>query len=78
MYPQKALEARITGTITLIFDIDSACNFINISQDTTLGYGCDEFALKTLQHVEEQRKIENKLKCKKSYNHKIPVKFRLE
>lgn len=78
VYPREALEARITGTIHLTFDIDSACNFVNIQADTTLNFGCDEYAIEYLQLLEKQTKMEKRFKCEPAFNQSLPVEFKLE
>ena len=76
-YPQEAIDAKIQGTIILIFDIDSTCSIVNRREKNKLGYGCDEAAFKDLDKVEEQLKKHYKNKCKPSKNVKMPIKFGL-
>lgn len=48
-YPLQAEEHNISGTVILLFDLDSNCRIINIRVDKSIGYGCDEEAIKALQ-----------------------------
>lgn len=77
-YPQEALEARITGTIHLTFDIDSACNFVNVQADTVLHFGCDEYAIDCLRLLEKETKMEKRSKCEPAFNQSLPVEFKIE
>lgn len=45
-YPQLAKEKKIEGTVIISCDIDSTCSIINRKVVKSLGYGCDEAALK--------------------------------
>ncbi|MFN2430373.1 MAG: energy transducer TonB [Cryomorphaceae bacterium] len=77
VYPQDALEAEIEGTITVTFDVDSACHIINRKQDITLGYGCDEAAQEALDRLENDYRKENGYRCEPRRNAEIPISFEL-
>lgn len=49
-YPKKAEESNIEGTVVVQFDIDSTCSFVNLKVVKSLGYGCDEEAVKALRN----------------------------
>lgn len=77
VYPREAVEAKVEGTINIIFDIDPTCSFVNRSQDIQLGYGCDKVAQKGLDELEKDYKRENKYTCDPIKNMKLPFEFKL-
>ena len=48
-YPSAAQDNNISGTVVVLFDIDSNCRLINIRIEKGIGYGCDEEAIKALK-----------------------------
>jgi TonB family protein len=48
-YPDSAEEHKISGTVVVVFDIDSNCRIVNIRIEKSIGYGCDEEAIKALK-----------------------------
>ena len=48
-YPQEAHDNNISGTVIVLFDLDSNCRFVNIRIEKGIGYGCDEEAIKALK-----------------------------
>jgi TonB family protein len=48
-YPGKAQENNISGTVVVLFDIDSNCRLVNIRIEKGIGYGCNEEAIKALK-----------------------------
>ncbi|MES2431932.1 MAG: TonB family protein [Bacteroidota bacterium] len=59
-FPKEAADNNISGTVIVIFDIDSTCNKVNIRIEKSLGYGCDEEALRAISKCKNY--IHN-LKC---------------
>jgi TonB family protein len=49
-YPKKAEEHNIQGTVVVQFDIDSTCSYVNVNVVKSLGYGCDEEAVKAIKN----------------------------
>lgn len=48
-YPSSAQDNNISGTVVVLFDIDSNCRLVNIRIEKGIGYGCDEEAVKALK-----------------------------
>jgi TonB family protein len=48
-YPRSAQDNNISGTVVVLFDIDSNCRLTNIRIEKGIGYGCDEEAIKALK-----------------------------
>jgi len=49
-YPDSAENNKISGTVIVLFDIDSNCRVVNIRIEKGIGYGCDEEAIKALKN----------------------------
>ena len=47
-YPEAAAKANITGTVTVKIDVDANCIESNPRVVKSLGYGCDEEALRVV------------------------------
>lgn len=77
VYPREALDAEIEGTITVTFDVDSACYLTNRRQDIILGYGCDEAVEEALDRFEKDYRKENRYRCDPRNNYKIPIEFEI-
>ena len=73
-YPLKAQENNITGTVIVLFDIDSNCRIVNIRIEKGIGYGCDEEALNTLKKC-RPKFINAKKKCTETFNLRQPFTF---
>lgn len=73
-YPLKAQENNISGTVIVLFDIDSNCRILNIRIEKGIGYGCDEEAIKTLKNCRPKFVIE-KRKCTEKFNLRQPFTF---
>jgi hypothetical protein len=74
-YPQLAKEKGVAGTVIVMVNVDSTCSIINRRLVKTLGYGCDEAALKSLDLWETKLKELYSSRCKPLKDEKIPVKF---
>lgn len=89
VYPPAAKKLGIEGKVYLIVDLDSLGNIINIEVARSLGYGCDEEAIRLIKTaifnpgymrqkvgVDSNGKKISRLvpyKCKVS----VPIKFKL-
>lgn len=74
-YPREAEENNITGTVIIVYDIDSNCRKINIRIEKGMGYGCDEEALNAIKNCKPIFTSKNR-KCVPSLNLKQPFTFR--
>jgi len=73
-YPLKAQENNISGTVTVLFDIDSNCIIVNIRIVKGIGYGCDEESINALKQC-RYKFINGKRKCTEKFNLLQPFKF---
>jgi TonB family protein len=48
-YPREAEAHGISGTVVVLFDIDSNCKIVNVRVEKGIGYGCDEAAMNALR-----------------------------
>lgn len=74
-YPRAAEEHDITGTVVVLFDIDSNCRIFNIRVEKGIGYGCDEAAINTLKRC-KPKFIGIKRKCPAMFNVKQLFTFK--
>jgi len=74
-YPREAQDHNISGTVVVLFDIDSSCRFINVRIEKGIGYGCDEEAIKVLKKC---KPIFNgpKRNCTPVFNLRQPFTFK--
>jgi len=77
-YPQLAKEKGIEGTVIVLVDVDSTCSIIDRRLVKTLGYGCDEAALKAIGQWEIKLKELYGSRCKSIKDEKVPIKFKLK
>ena len=77
-YPRTAVEANIQGQVIVTFDVDSTCSLVNRRVTKSIGYGCDEEAIKSFDAVEKQLKIDHNSKCCSFKDIKVPVKFKIK
>jgi len=73
-YPQKAEQNNISGTVIVLFDIDSNCRIVNIRIEKGIGYGCDEEAMNALKKC-RPKFINGKQKCTETFNLRQPFTF---
>lgn len=66
-YPKKAEENNIEGTVVVQFDIDSTCSYVNIKVIKSLGYGCDEEAIKAMKNCKNVN-TKSKSNCPPRYH----------
>ncbi len=76
MYPDKARDNDIQGTVILTFDVDSACDVINRQVAGDTGYGLNKAALYALDRV--ARELKKEFKSCKSFSGNLPVIFKLQ
>ena len=74
-YPAEAEEKNISGTVIVAFDIDSACQIINIRIDKGIGFGCDEEAIRALKEAQKNCNGIRPKKCTPKFYIKIPFTF---
>lgn len=75
-YPLQAEQNNIQGTVVVVFDIDSNCNYVNIRIEKGIGFGCDEEAIRLVSHCKKTYNIHRSLiKCTPKFNIKLPVTF---
>ncbi|MCD6355300.1 MAG: TonB family protein, partial [Prolixibacteraceae bacterium] len=51
VYPQKALEKRVEGTVFVIAEIDDNGNVLQIEIEKGIGSGCDEEAGRLIKNI---------------------------
>ena len=73
-YPLKAQENNISGTVIVLFDIDSNCRIVNIRIEKGIGYGCDEEAINALRKC-RPKCINGKNKCTETFGLRQPFTF---
>ena len=73
-YPKKAQENNISGTVIVLFDIDSNCRIVNVRIEKGIGYGCDEEAMNVLKKC-RPKFINGRKKCKETLNLHQPFTF---
>jgi TonB family protein len=76
-YPDSAEYHKISGTVVVLFDIDSNCRVVNIRIEKNIGYGCDEEAIKALKKC---KPIFNgtKKNCTPIFNLRQPFTFKYQ
>ena len=74
-YPTEAEEKNISGTVILAFDIDSACQVVNIRIEKGIGFGCDEEAMRAFKDVQKHCTGIRPKDCTPKFNLKIPFTF---
>lgn len=75
-YPKKAQDKKISGTVIIEFDRDSTCVFSNPKVIKSLGYGCDEEAMRAAsQMMNSSKKCAVKCPRQKCSNGKIKKPF---
>ena len=75
-YPLQAEQNNIQGTVVVVFDIDSNCNYVNIRIEKGIGFGCDEEAIRLVSHCKKTYNVPRSLiKCTPKFNIKLPVTF---
>ena len=72
------MENNIQGVVNLEFVIDNTCTITDIKVVKGLGYGLDEIAIKMIEELEKQLKIEHRTWCTTSSTVKLPILFRLK
>ena len=74
-YPLEAQYNDISGTVVVLFDLDSNCRLVNIRIEKGIGYGCDEEAIKA---VKKYKLILNgtKRNCTPIFNLRQPFTFK--
>lgn len=76
-YPRQAVKNQIQGTVEIKATFDSLCNITKTEIVHSLGYGCDEEALRLLQAIGERIKKINGRQCKQGNKVTYPFRFRL-
>ncbi len=74
-YPAKALEQKIEGTVYIKYDIDYQGNVVDAKVITSLGYGCDEEAVRLVKLL--KFKVEKPRGLRILYHKNIQIHFRL-
>lgn len=75
VYPPKALEAQTEGIVYLKYSIDYKGNVINAKVIKSLGYGCDEEAIRLTRLLKFETTKTRKIKVR--YHKHIKIHFRL-
>jgi len=76
VYPKEAMEAKIQGMVVVSGVINEKGNVTSVKVEKSLGYGCDEAAMKALKET-KFTPGENKGKLVK-VRVALPVKFQLQ
>lgn len=74
-YPKAALEHKIEGTVYLTYSIDYLGKVVEVKVISSLGYGCDEEAIRLVKLLTFKVPKTRKLKIK--FNKNIQIHFRL-
>lgn len=75
VYPEKARENNIEGTVLLHAEIDDNGNVLQVKVQKSVGYGCDEEAIRLLNNV-KFGKVKNRGRRVKTWKKfKIPFKL---
>ena len=77
-YPDMARRKGIQGTVKIKTTFDSECNIVKREIIKSIGYGCDEEALRALTHLEKTIKQTKKNNCKDGEEVTYPFEFRLD
>ncbi len=76
-YPEQAKKNNVEGVVKLSYDIDSSCTITNKKIIDSLGYGCEEEAMRVLGQYEDGLKKHNRYTCEPMQSLIMPVKFKL-
>jgi protein TonB len=75
-YPKSALENKVEGSVFIKYEVDHKGNVISSRVLSSLGYGCDEEAIRLVSKLKFYvSKNPRKLRIK--FNKSIRIKFRL-
>lgn len=74
-YPPKAVEAKIEGIVKLKFEVDYLGETHHIKVISSLGYGCDEEAIRIVDLL--QYKVPKSHNIRVGYQKKINIRFKL-
>lgn len=72
-YPEEAKAEKIEGTVMVQFVVDKTGNVVEPELLTTLGYGCDEEAIRTVQRLKFEPGTNNGEPVR--VNYQMPVYF---
>ncbi len=76
-YPQKALDARISGTVAVVIDIDES-GFVKKGRiKKSVGFGCDEEAVRLCKLLKFSTAAKRKSR-KTTFHRTINIHFRLK
>ncbi len=76
-YPEEARKKGVEGTVIVAFKIGSDGKVSDAKVVQSIGYGCDEEAVRVIQNMpnwEIKNKVSDDFKCEM----KIPIKFKLQ
>lgn len=76
VYPEEALAHKIQGTVKVAYDIDHKGKVIKTKVIKSVGYGCDEEALRIVRLL--KFKVKNPRRGKIVYHKTINIHFRLK
>ncbi|MEP6645963.1 MAG: energy transducer TonB [Saprospiraceae bacterium] len=74
-YPKEALKAKIEGTVSIRYTVDYKGKIIDANVIASLGYGCDEEALRIVRSL--KFKVPNDGKITSKFTRKLHIHFRL-
>jgi TonB family protein len=74
-FPKEAEKNNISGSVELMFDMDSTCAYVNFRIVKSLGYGCDEAAISAIRDCRVIHRGSNTMHCKPVYDLKRTVTF---
>jgi len=78
-YPREADENGISGTVIVGYDIDFTCGMTNIKIEKSIGYGCDEEALRVVNIIANCTRVKinlRKVKCTAGKHFTMPFTFK--
>ena len=77
-YPEEALENKIEGSVQVAYDVNPKGKVFNAKVIRSLGYGCDEEAIRVVNLLKysdaRQRGVNVKLSTKIIIHFKLPAK----
>ena len=74
-YPKEAQKNKIKGTVKLKYDIDYLGKVVSVKVIKSLGYGCDEEAIRIVTLL--KYKVRKPRKGKVTYHKSINIHFKL-
>jgi TonB family protein len=75
VYPEEALSQRVEGTVSVNYDVDVYGKVTDAKVTHSIGYGCDEEALRLVKLLRYEKKMYRGLRV--THHQNIHIHFRL-